>query len=106
MQRLFKIVMWIFLLCAFLFSVIFSFFNTQPTVVSLGYFDTPALPLAVWILGAFAVGGLLGLVLVAASLKGLRHKRAISKVEAKLKAANKRIAELEEQASAVDAKEK
>ncbi|MDX1490488.1 MAG: LapA family protein [Pseudohongiellaceae bacterium] len=106
MQRLFRIFMWLFLLCVFLFSVIFSFFNTQAIVVSLGYFDTPALPLAVWILGAFAVGGLLGLVLTNLSLRGFRHKRELTKVQAKLQAANMRIAQLEKEQAALQTKDK
>lgn len=89
MKRLFKVIMWLFLLCVFLFSVIFSFFNTQPVVVSLGYFEMPSLPLSVWILGAFAVGGLLGLLLGAGSMRGLRARREIKKLNAQLEQVTK-----------------
>lgn len=84
MQRLSRVLMWLFLLCVFLLSVIFSFFNTQPVVVSLGYADVAPMPLAVWILGAFACGGLLGLLLTASTLRTLRVKRENQKLKSKL----------------------
>jgi putative membrane protein len=92
MQSLFKVLMWLFLLCVFLFSVIFSFFNTQSVVVSLGFVDVAALPLAVWILGAFACGGGLGLVLTAGSLRALRARRENNKLKSKIAALETRLA--------------
>lgn len=92
MQRVFKVLMWLFLLCVFLFSVIFSFFNTQSVVVSLGFIDVVPLPLAVWILGAFACGGILGLVLTASSLRTLRARREANKLRSKIATLEARLA--------------
>lgn len=96
MNRFVRFLIWLLLLLVFLASVIFSFFNTDPVPLSLGYTTLAPQPLSVWVIGAFVLGGLLGVLLGAGLFRHLRSKLEIRRL-------HKRVAELEKQLNAVEA---
>jgi uncharacterized integral membrane protein len=50
------------LVSVFVASIAFIYLNPTPIIVSLGVFDFVELPVSFWIIGAFVLGGLLGLI--------------------------------------------
>lgn len=60
------------LLLLLAYAVFFALDNTQPVQPSLVFWQLPSLSLGMWLIMAFAVGGLSGLLL--GSVAGLRHK--------------------------------
>lgn len=93
MNRFVRFFVWLFLLLVFLASVMFSFFNTSPVPLSLGYTTLSPQPLSVWVVGAFVLGGLCGLLLGAGLFRHLRSRLEVRRL-------NKRVATLEKQLSA------
>lgn len=73
-----------FLVSVFLLSVGFSFFNTQQVPLSLGFMVLAAQPLALWVLGAFALGGILGLLLGSGLFRHWRKEREIAQLRARI----------------------
>jgi putative membrane protein len=63
MNKLMRLIAWIFLFLVFLASIAFSFFNTEPVPLSFGFVVLSPQPLSLWVVLAFASGGLLGLLL-------------------------------------------
>jgi putative membrane protein len=63
MNKLMRLIAWIFLFLVFLGSIAFSFFNTEPVPLSFGFVVLSPQPLSLWVVLAFAAGGLLGLLL-------------------------------------------
>lgn len=84
MHRLLRILSWIFLLLVFLAGILFSFFNTEPVALSFGFKVTQPMPLSVWVISAFAVGGLTGLVLGAGLFSGLRTRMEMQRLTRKV----------------------
>jgi len=95
MNRFVRFLIWLLLLLVFLASVIFSFFNTAPVPLSLGYTTLAPQPLSVWVIGAFVLGGLIGVLLGAGLFRHLRSRLEIKRLQ-------KRVTELEQQLSAAD----
>ena len=69
------------LLAVLVFGVFFSLQNTQPVALDLLFVQLPEQYLALWVLLAFALGGLLGVLVSSFALMqlrarqvGLRHK--------------------------------
>ncbi len=75
-----------------LLSVGFSFFNTQQVPLSFGFFVLSAQPLALWVLGAFATGGVLGLLLGSGLFRRWRQAREISLLRAQIARLEKAVA--------------
>lgn len=73
-----------FLVVVFLLSVVFSFFNTQLVPLSLGFMVFSAQPLALWVLGAFALGGLLGQLFGSGLFRRWRTEREIAQLRARI----------------------
>lgn len=63
MNKLIRLFGWIFLILVFLASIAFSFFNTGLVPLSFGFVVLSPQPLALWVVLAFALGGLIGLLL-------------------------------------------
>lgn len=95
MNRFVRFFIWLFLLLVFLASVGFSFFNTAPVSLSLGYTTLSPQPLSVWVIGAFVLGGLCGLLLGAGLFRHLRARLEINRLR-------KQVAALEQQLSVSD----
>ncbi|MDP1930117.1 MAG: lipopolysaccharide assembly protein LapA domain-containing protein [Gammaproteobacteria bacterium] len=80
MHRLLRICSWIFLLLIFLVGILFSFFNTESVSLSFGFVVMQPQPLSVWVITAFALGGLIGLMLGAGIFKGVRSRIEIQRL--------------------------
>ncbi len=84
MSTLSRAIALIVLVLIFLLSVGFSFFNTQQVPLSFGFFVLSAQPLALWVLGAFATGGVLGLLLGSGLFRRWRQAREITHLRAQI----------------------
>ncbi len=84
MSTLARAIALIVLVLIFLLSVGFSFFNTQQVPLSFGFFVLSAQPLALWVLGAFATGGVLGLLLGSGLFRRWRQAREITQLRAQI----------------------
>lgn len=76
MNKLMRLFAWIFLFLVFLASIAFSFFNTEPVPLSFGFVVLSPQPLSLWVVLAFAVGGLVGLFLGVGMSGSLRNSKA------------------------------
>lgn len=74
----------ILLLLIVLVSIGFSLWNTTSVPLSLGFHTFSERPVAVWIIAAFCVGALLGLVVGSGLINQFRLRRRIRKLEAEL----------------------
>lgn len=102
MNRLARIIVWCFMFIVFVASIVFSFSNTQPIALSFGIVTLAPQALAVWVIGAFALGGILGLLLGVGLMRNLRTKLEIKRLHgqvSKLKEtlANERVANISDQ---------
>ncbi|MDG2420844.1 MAG: LapA family protein [Gammaproteobacteria bacterium] len=50
------------LVSVFVTSIAFIYLNPTPVIITIGVFDFVELPVSFWIIGAFVLGGLLGLI--------------------------------------------
>ena len=50
------------LISVFATSIAFIYLNPTPIIITIGVFDFVELPVSFWIIGAFVLGGLLGLI--------------------------------------------
>ena len=80
MNKLARFFIWLFLLLVFLAGVIFSFFNTSPVPLSLGYITLSPRPLSVWVVAGFVLGGLCGMLLGAGLFRHMRSKMEITRL--------------------------
>jgi uncharacterized integral membrane protein len=92
MSTLSRAIALIVLVLIFLLSVGFSFFNTQQVPLSFGFFVLSAQPLALWVLGAFATGGVLGLLLGSGLFRRWRQAREITQLRAHITRLEKTVA--------------
>ncbi len=74
MNKLVRFCTWIFLFLVFLASIAFSFFNTQLVSLSFGFMVMSPQPLSLWVVLAFALGGLFGLCLGAGFFRNWRSR--------------------------------
>lgn len=73
MNKLIRLFGWIFLFLVFLASIAFSFFNTELVPLSFGFVVLSPQPLSLWVVSAFALGGLIGLLLGVAMTGNVRN---------------------------------
>lgn len=74
----------ILLLLIVLVSAGFSLWNTTPVPLSLGFHTFAERPMAVWIIVAFCIGGLVGLLIGSGLINQLRLRRRIRQLEREL----------------------
>jgi lipopolysaccharide assembly protein A len=84
MQKLGRLIAGIFLLLVFIAGILFSFLNTTPVAVSFGWWILEPRPVAVWIIAAFTIGGLLGLIAGTGIAKHFRQVREIKSLRRQL----------------------
>lgn len=77
MNKLIRLFAWIFLFLVFLASIAFSFFNTELVPLSFGFVVLSPKPLSLWVVLAFALGGLIGLLLGVA-MTGNRRNSSVA----------------------------
>ena len=84
MQKLIRILSAIFLLLVFIATVGFSFLNTTPVALSLGFWEFTPQPLATWVVSSFAFGGLLGLIFTTGASKYFKNKLELRRLSKQL----------------------
>ena len=72
MRKIRSLLSGLFLILVFTASVVFTYFNSQPISISVGAWQFPSQPISVWIIGAFVLGGLIGLLLGLGIFKNLK----------------------------------
>ena len=73
MRTLKRLLAGIFVICVFVAAVVFAWYNHTPVSIGIGDWRLPPRAISIWIMGAFVVGGLLGLLLGLRLFQGLRR---------------------------------
>ena len=84
MNKLMRILAWCFMFIVFVASIVFSFANQEPVALSFGIATLDPQPLAVWIISAFASGGLFGVLLGVGLVRNLRFRLEIRRLRTQL----------------------
>lgn len=93
MHNLIRLAVWVFLLLVFVASIGFSFLNPTPVHLSFGILTLSPQPVALWIVSAFAIGGLLGLMFGAGLGGVLKSKNQNRRLREQLDRANRQLME-------------
>lgn len=91
MRRLLRILIGLLLFFILLLSISFSLLNRVPVALEFGLLTLSPQPLSVWIIGAFCLGGVLGVLLGAGFLRSLRNRGTIKGLQKELAARNQEI---------------
>jgi len=86
MHRLKRWILIFFVLVIFVLSVGFSLWNTTPVELSLGVHSFTARPLAFWLIVAFCLGGISGMVVGSGLVNDVRLRLRIRSLEKELAA--------------------
>lgn len=94
MQKLLQFLASLFLILVFLAAIAFSFLNTTEVGLSLGLWVFAPQPLAVWVISAFALGGLLGLLFGTGIASYFKTRRELSQLRKRLRDAEAEVGNL------------
>ena len=94
MRRLIQILTGLLLFCILLFSISFSLLNRTPIPLNFGLSSLPAQPVSVWVISAFCLGGILGLLLGSRLLSQLRSRNALRRLRKELLSSQREIKDL------------
>ncbi|MBL4820101.1 MAG: LapA family protein [Gammaproteobacteria bacterium] len=94
MHKLIRFLAALFILLVFFASVGFSYINTTPAPLSLGFWEFSPQPVALWIISAFALGGTLGLLFATGISSYFKNKIEIRRLQNKLKASEAEVSKL------------
>ena len=83
-----------FLVLVFIASTAFAYFNTTPVSIAFGNWQLPEQPVSVWIIGAFVVGGSIGLLLGLGFFRNLKSRSEIRKLKKQLIDAKQEVGQL------------
>lgn len=92
MRTLKRLLVRFFVVCVFVAAVAFASYNDTPVAVGLGDWRLPPQAVSIWILGAFVIGGILGLLLGLRLFHGFRGNSRVRKLSRQLAAARQEIA--------------
>ena len=84
----------VFVVCVFVAAVVFAWYNNTPVAIGLGDWRLPPQAVSIWIMGAFIIGGALGLLLGLRLFEGFRRNSRVRKLQRQLAAANREIDQL------------
>lgn len=84
MHKLTRILIWCFLFFVFIATIMFTFANTQSVELSFGFFSLAPQPIALWVIAAFTIGGITGVLLSLGLMKGLRARMEIRRLHAQI----------------------
>lgn len=84
MHKLMRILAWCFMFIVFVASIVFSYANPELVALSFGFVTLDPQPLAVWVIAAFASGGLCGVLLGVGLVRSLRSRMEIRRLRAQL----------------------
>ena len=79
MEKLVRLFLWFFLLLIFIASISFSLVNKTAVPLSFGVLVLPPQPVSVWVVAAFCLGALCGLILGAGLTKSRLKVRHLNK---------------------------
>lgn len=94
MRQLTQLLSGFFLLLVFAVSISFSYYNATPVSIGMGSWQSQALPVSVWIIGAFVSGGLLGLLLGLGLFRKLKSRVEIRRLSKALDEAREEVSRL------------
>ena len=80
-----------FVICVFVATVAFALYNDTPVAVGVGDWRLPPQAVSIWILGAFVIGGALGLLLGLRLFQGFRRNSRVRKLSRQLADARQEI---------------
>ena len=92
MTKLLRIIAWCFMFIVFVASIVFSYANPAPIALSFGFATLNPQPLAVWVISAFATGGLCGVLLGVGLVRNLRSRLEIRRLRSQLSKAQQDLA--------------
>lgn len=84
MYRLKRWILMLFLLFVFVLSIGFSLWNTAPVSLSLGVHELDERPLAFWMIAAFCMGGIAGMIVGTGLINNVRFRLRIRSLEKEL----------------------
>ena len=79
------------LLLVFIVTVAFTQLNSTPIAISIGFAEFSARPAAFWVVGAFVLGGLLGLLSGIRLVRNIKLQMKIRRLSKKLRYAEKEL---------------
>ena len=91
MRKIRSLLSGLFLILVFTASVVFTYFNSQPISISVGAWQFPSQPISVWIIGAFVLGGLIGLLFGLGIFKNLKLRAKNRHLNRQLDKAKKQV---------------
>ena len=91
MRTLKRLLAGFFVVCVFAATVAFALYNDTPVAVGIGDWRLPPQAVSIWILGAFVIGGALGLLLGLRLFQGFRRNTRVRKLSRELAAARQEI---------------
>ena len=94
MRKIGRLLSGFFLILVFVASTAFTYFNTTPVSIAFGNWQLTAQPVSVWIIGAFVVGGSLGLLLGLGLFRNLKSRSEIRKLNKQLTDARQEVGQL------------
>jgi lipopolysaccharide assembly protein A len=94
MRKITSLLSGLFLILVFTASITFTYFNTTPVSISVGAWEFPSQPVSVWIIGAFVIGGALGLLLGLGIFKNLKSRTEIRRLSKQLDDAKHEVSQL------------
>lgn len=94
MQKLTRLLTSVFLLLVFVSGIAFSYWNTTSVSLSFGWWVSPEQPVAVWIIAAFAIGGLIGVLAGTGIARYFRHVRELKRLQRQLQDSKIEVARL------------
>lgn len=94
MRKLANLLSGLFLVLVFLAAITFSYFNTTPVGLTFGNWEFSARPVSVWVIGAFVIGGALGLVLGIGIFRSLRTTVEMRRLKKELSEAKQEVRKL------------
>lgn len=94
MRQITQLLSGFFLLLVFAVSITFSYFNPTPIGLDIGLWQLSPQPVSVWVIGAFVLGGLLGLLLGLGIFRKLKSRAEIRRLNKALREAEIEVAQL------------
>ena len=91
MRKISSLLSGLFLILVFAASVTFTYFNLEPISISVGAWQFSSQPISVWIIGAFVLGGLIGLLFGLEIFKNLKLRVENRYLNRQLDKANKQV---------------
>lgn len=92
MNKLMRILAWCFMFIVFVASIVFSYANPESVALSFGFITLDPQPLAVWVIAAFSIGGLFGVLLGVGMVRNLRFRLEIRRLRTQLSRAEQELA--------------